>query len=133
MKMLLEIENRKPTHVKEFETVKEALRGLQKSGPHSFAILTAQDGSYLQVAGGESTCVVELRNRKGGKHYRAYSKQRHGTQTGQQTLAFGGGNMTVEADELLDFDEVLTAFSAFFGQQDFPDQFGWRDISEMFD
>ncbi len=132
MKMLLEIENRKPAHVNEFGKIEEALRNLRKTGPHSFAILTAQDGSYLQVAGGESTCVMELRNRNGGKHYRAYSEQRYGTQTGQQTLTFGGGSMTVEADELLDLEEVVTAFRAFFEKRDFSDQLAWRDMSEMF-
>ncbi|MDX8355536.1 hypothetical protein [Cognatiyoonia sp. IB215182] len=131
--MLLEIENRKPTHVKEFAVVEQALRGLQKSGPHSFAILTAQDGSYLQVAGGESTCVIELRSRNGGKHYRAYSKKRHRTEKDLQTLVFGGGKMRVEADELLELEEAIIAFSAFFRKGGFPDQFGWRDISEMFD
>ena len=114
MKMLLKIENRNPVHVKEFDKIEDALRSLRKTGPHSFAILTAQEGSYLQVAGGESTCVIEFRNRNGVEHYRAYSEQRYGTQTDPQTLAFGGGNMTVESGELLGIEEVITAFSSFF-------------------
>ena len=132
MKMLLEIENQKPTHVKDFGKIEKALRGMKKLGPYSFVILTAQDGSYLQVAGWDKTCVIELRDHNSGKHYRGYSKQARGAQTMRHTLGLGGGNLTVASDEVFELDQVVAAFSAFFERRDFSEELAWRDMSQMF-
>ena len=56
MKMLLEVEKRSPVQAESFAKIEQSLRSLKSYGPESFAILTAQDGSYLQVAGGRITC-----------------------------------------------------------------------------
>ncbi|MHA3916184.1 hypothetical protein [Halovulum sp. GXIMD14793] len=131
MKMLLEVEKKKPTQVKNFDSVEKALRDLKSYGPHSFAILTAQDGSYLQIAGGRVTCVLEHRNRNDGKHHRAYLAQAKVPFEGKQTLMFGGGHMTMQPDEVLFIDDVVEVFRAFFEGNALPDRIQWRDMTDI--
>lgn len=60
--LLLEIEGKKPVQVQDFALVEKTLRSLKSYGPASFAILTKEDGSYVQVAGGEADmrCRAEV-------------------------------------------------------------------------
>lgn len=132
MKMLLEVEKKAPSQVKDFEKVEDALRSLKSYGPHSFASLTKQDGSYVQVAGGRVTCVLEMRDRNGSQHWRAHLTESKVPFKGQQTLMFGGGHMTMEPDEVLFIDDVIAVFRAFFESAPLPDEVKWRDMSSLF-
>ncbi len=131
MKMLLEIEKKKPVQVGDFAKVEKALRGLKSYGPHSYAILTAQDGSYLQIAGGRVSCVLEKRHQNDGKHYRAHLGEAKVPFKGTQTLMFGGGHMQMEPDEVLFIDDVICVFKAFFDGEYLPSYIGWRDMTDV--
>jgi hypothetical protein len=133
MKMLLEVEKKQAVQVSEFSKVEKALRSLKSYGPHSFASLTRHDDSYVQVAGGRVTCILEMRDQQNGIHWRAYLNNPRVPYEGQQTLMFGGGHMTMEADEVLFIDDVITAFRAFFDDSPYPDELKWRDMSHVFD
>jgi hypothetical protein len=50
--MLLEVENREPVENASAADVHDAISKLRSYGPSSFASLTDEHGSYLQVAGG---------------------------------------------------------------------------------
>ncbi len=71
MKMLLEVEEKKPVQVVTFVSIEKSLRDLKSFGPHPFAVLSAPDGYYLQIAGGGVTCVLEHR-KNGREHCRAF-------------------------------------------------------------
>ncbi|WP_082267132.1 MULTISPECIES: hypothetical protein [Komagataeibacter] len=132
MIMILKVENKKPIEVSEFSTIEKALRSLKSYGPRSYAILENSDGSYIQVAGGRVTCVLELREKKDNKHLRAYLPVPHVCYTGEQTLMFGAGKVKMQPDEILFIDDVVSAFRAFFENLPFPSTIKWRDMSNIF-
>lgn len=130
--MLLEVENKKPEQVQDFPKIEEALRGLKSYGPQSYASLTKPDGSYLQVAGGGVTCIVEMRDKPSDRHWRAHLDAAKVPFKEQQTLMFGGGHMAMEPDEILFIEDVVTIFKAFFESKSFPRDIKWRDMSRIF-
>ncbi|ROT97424.1 hypothetical protein EB810_06060 [Altererythrobacter sp. FM1] len=132
MKMLLEVEKTPPAQVQDFAKIEKSLRALKSYGPQSYASLIRPDGSYIQVAGGRVTCVLEIREMPSGKHWRAYLEEPKVPFKGEQTLLFGGGHMKMEPDEVLFIDDVVTAFRSFFDGVAFPENLRWRDMSQMF-
>jgi hypothetical protein len=132
MKMILEVEKKQPVQVKNFAQVEKELRALKSYGPHSFASLTREDGTYLQVAGGRVTCVLELREQPENRHFRAYLVGSSARSKTQQTIMFGGGMLQLEYDEVLFIDDVVVAFRAFFNSEPFSDEMKWRDVSKIF-
>lgn len=133
MKMILEVEKKEPVVVEKFSSVEKALNSLKSYGPSSYASLTKEDGSYLQVAGGRVTCVLEYRVPSDQKHLRAYLATPKVSYEGTQTLMFGGGHMNMEPDEMLFIDDVIAAFKAFFNAESLPENLLWRDMPGMFD
>lgn len=131
MKMTLEVEGRKPVYTSSFRQVEKSLRRLRSYGPNSFANLTKEDGSYLQIAGGGVTCVLEMHEMPGGKHWRAYLDKPKVPFEGQQKMMFGGGEITMEADEILFIDDAITIFKCFFDETMDLCGVGWRDMSHL--
>jgi hypothetical protein len=131
MNMLLEVEKKSPVQVSIFSEVEKTLRKLRSYGPQSYASLTRQDGPYLQVAGGGVTCVLEMRDPQASKHWRAHLGQAKVPFEGEQTLMFGGGNLTIWPDEVLFIDDVVAVFRAFFDGEALPKEIKWRDISQV--
>ncbi len=129
MKMMFEVEKQPFVQVSNFKKIEKSLRNLKSYGPQSYAILTNKHGSYLQVAGGRVTCVLEMREQSNDKHYRAYLRKAKVPFTGQQTLMFGGGHMKMEPDEILFINDVVQVFEAFFYSKDLPKNILWRDMS----
>lgn len=129
-KVSLEVENRLPVQVSEFSKVEKALRSLKSYGPASFAILTKEDGSYVQVAGGRLTCVVEQRFAGTGKQMRARYERAKVPYEGKQTLVFGGGKLEAEPEEILFIEDVILIFKAFWEGSANSDIIAWRDMSE---
>lgn len=129
--MILEVEKKQPIQVRDFSKVEKALRALKSYGPHSFASLTREDGTYLQVAGGRVTCALEMRVQPDHKHFRAYLETPRARSRDQQILMFGGGHVQMKYDEVLFIDDVLVAFKAFFDSEPFPGNIKWRDMSEV--
>ncbi|WP_122521467.1 hypothetical protein [Pannonibacter phragmitetus] len=128
--LLLEIEGKKPVQVQDCAPVEKALRSLKSYGPASFAILTKEDGSYVQVAGGRLTCVVEQRSAGAGKQMRARYERAKVPYEVSQTLVFGGGKLEAEPEELLFIEDVILIFKAFWEGSTGPETVAWRDMSE---
>lgn len=131
MTMVLEVENKPSEYVTDFARVERALRALRSYGPQSFASLTKPNGSYMQVAGGRVTCVLELCDRSRQNHRRAHLAVPRVPFEGPQTLAFGGGSVTMMPDEILFIDDVIVAFLAFFEGSSLPGEICWRDMSSI--
>ncbi|WP_413208408.1 hypothetical protein [Rhodospirillum sp. A1_3_36] len=129
MTMKLEVENKKPMSPKNFSSIERNLRALKSYGPHSFAILSKDNGSYVQVAGGRVTCVVEMRDGERKNHFRAHLEEKKVPFDERLTIAFGGGKLTVDLDEILFIEDVIKIFKAFFEDGAMPNEIKWRDIS----
>ncbi|WP_308719054.1 hypothetical protein [Komagataeibacter xylinus] len=128
----MKVENKDPVKVDNFSKIEKSLRSLKSYGPCSYAILENDDGSYIQVAGGRVTCVLELREKNQDRQFRAYLSVPHVCYTGEQTLMFGAGQVKIQPDEILFIDDVVAAFKAFFEKTPFPLNIKWREMSHIF-
>ena len=114
MVMLLEVEGKRAEQVRKFEKVKAALRELESFGPHSYASLTRQDGSYVQVAGGKKKCLIEMRDFGDKKHYRASFAMAETALGQEQVIECGAGHITVLANEVFSIEDVISVWRSFF-------------------
>ncbi|MGB1214405.1 MAG: hypothetical protein ACPG4X_13670 [Pikeienuella sp.] len=124
--MRLEVESLKPKEISDFRLVEKALRSLKSYGPRSFAILTNSNGSFVQVAGGRVTCVLERGVASTGFLERAFLVQPKVSFVGTQLLSCGAGKINVEPEEFLFIDDVVGAFEAFFHGHRFATDLLWR-------
>ncbi len=132
MRMLLVVEGKRPEQVREFAKVEAALRELDSYGPHSYASLTRQDGSYIQVAGGEQKCLIEKRDIVDNTHWRAHLAKAISPSDVPQVLKFGGGQMTMAAHEIFFIEDVISVWRSFFYTEPFAADIIWRQMTEIF-
>ncbi|WP_341640931.1 hypothetical protein [Phycobacter sp. K97] len=129
MVMLLEVEGKRAEQVREFEKVKAALRELESFGPHSYASLTRQDGSYVQVAGGKEKCLIVKRDFGDKKHYRASFAMPETSLGQKQVIECGAGHITVLANEVFSIEDVVSVWRSFFQGEPFPGSIQWNDMT----
>ena len=129
--MILHIEKKAPVTAPNEKKVRSSIKLLRSYGPSSFATLVDDDGSYVQVAGGGVTCMLEWRDIQTGKHCRAYHDTPSKVFHDGTLLVFGGGSVPMEADEWFIADKVTEVFLAFLNSMKFPDGVRWRDITSV--
>lgn len=112
--------------------VRSAIMALRSYGPSSFASLTDAHGSYLQVAGGGVTCMLEYRDNASGLHFRAYKDEASKVFPDGTSLVFGGGEIRLAADEWFTAQEVADVFSSFLRTGELPTSVKWRDVTATF-
>ena len=98
----------------------------KRGGDNTFAILEADDGSYVQMLGGGVSCCAEWRDRHGRRHFRAFVVPKR---VPWDTLS-RIGDMTVRPEETLFIDDVVGLFCAFLHHQPFPPGIQWRDVTD---
>jgi len=130
--MRLEVEKNPPVENVSDAQVRTAIMALRSYGPSSFASLTDAQGSYLQVAGGGITCMLEHRDAATGRHYRGYHDTPSKVYPDGTILVFGGGEMKLMADEWFTASMVADVFLAFLNGHEFPASVRWRDVSDTF-
>lgn len=130
--MQLEVENSPPLSKATESQIRSAIGALRSYGPSSYAALIDDIGNYVQVAGGGVTCMIERRDIQTGKHFRAYRDEASKVFLDGTTLAFGGGEIKLAANEWFKADEAEEVFLAFFNQSALPEWIKWRDISQIF-
>jgi hypothetical protein len=92
------------------------------------AILTAADGSYIQVGGSGMSCVLERRAAT-GLHFRASQHPPVVPWPGVTELHISGGFVRLRQEEFFRMSQVRDAFLAFFRGEPLPAYIQWRDIS----
>lgn len=130
--MRLEIEGFPPVENADAAYVSTALLGLRSYAPPSFASLTDDTGSYVQVGGGRVTCVLERRDTNTGRHYRAYHDTPSKIFAEGTVLSFSGQRIRLAPDEWFTAPMVLEVFLAFLEGREFPSPIQWRDITDIF-
>lgn len=128
--MRLEVEGKKPVDGPTEAQVRAAIMGLRSYGPASFASLTDEGGSYLQVAGGGVGCLLEHRDAVSGRHFRAYHDAPSKVFPDGTVLVFSGGKMPLKADEWFAARVVVETFLAFLAGSPLPESIRWRDVTE---
>lgn len=131
--MRLEVEKQAPVEDATVADVRAVIPKLRSYGPSSYASLTDAQGSYLQVAGGGVTCMLEWRDAPNRRHFRAHLDAPSKVFPDGTILAFSGGEVKLLADEWLAAPLVEAVFLAFLEGKPLPDAIKWRDISAMFE
>jgi hypothetical protein len=106
--------------------IRRRVLALQSTGKHSYASLTSEDGSYVQVAGGRATCMVERFDPATGKRERAFHDKPSPVFPDGTLLVFGAGELTLKSDEWFVADAVVEIFLCFKEHRQYPDTVSWR-------
>jgi len=108
------------------ETSLRRLLEQKQGGDNTFAILEADDGSYVQMVGGGVACCVEWRDLKRGRHYRAFVEPPRVPWTAVSTL----GTVQVNPEEIVFIEQVVEVFTSFMNGEVCSRDLRWRDITE---
>ena len=124
--MILEIENQSTIIDVSEKVLIKKLKNLRSYGPSSFASLTNDNGSYVQLAGGGVTCMIEhfdsvMKIRKRAFHDFSSTQFSDGTR-----LVFGGGDIALKKDEWFNIEQSISIFTSFLGEKKFPENISWR-------
>ncbi|BEP56623.1 hypothetical protein GmRootV118_38670 [Variovorax sp. V118] len=106
--------------------VQQKVRALWSAGKHSYASLTDDGGSYVQVAGGRATCMVERFEAATGKRWRAFHDKPSPVFPDGTLLVFGAGEVALKSDEWFVADAVLEIFLCFKAARPYPATVSWR-------
>lgn len=129
--MIFECERQQPIKDVSEKALVKALKSLRSYGPSSFASLTADDGSYVQVAGGAFTCMLEWKDAPSGKHYRGYQDNPSTPFPDGTVLAFSGGEIALKNNEWFNIDQAISVFEAFLKKMEMPSYIKWRNIADV--
>jgi len=105
---------------------------LRSYGRSTFASLTAEDGSYIQVGGGGVGCVLERRGMDGDMQ-RAYLTTPAVPFEDGTELVLGAGRVRLRSDEWINIRIVVEEFVAFLRGDEISPRVQWRDHSEVMD
>lgn len=127
MAMRLEAQKKAAIESPSDAKVRRAIMSLRSYGPSSYASLTDDNGSYIQVGGGGVSCLVEEFDAVKGIRHRAY----HGTQNAAfpdgTILVFSAGKIPMKSDEWFRSDQVADIFVAYLNRLPEPGYLKWRD------
>lgn len=124
--MILECEGKLPVENPKPTMVKKMVSSLRSYGPSSYASITDAQGSYLQVAGGGVTCLLEFYDSNTGKRYRAFGSKKNKAFPDGTLLVFRAGEIAMQSDEWLIADKISEAFCCFLEGRDLPEDISWR-------
>lgn len=130
--MRLDVEKQSEVNEVTEMQVRASIMSLRSYGPSSFASLTDEVGNYVQVAGGGVTCMLERRDAVTGQHFRGYKDEKSQFFPDGATLAFGGGEIKLQADEWFSAKEVVDVFISFLRKEEMPAFIRWRDVTTNF-
>ena len=130
--VLLTCEKKPPISNPSKAEMRKALEALRSFGPSSFATLTREDGSFVQVGGGLVTCMLEWKDTATARHYRANQETPSTPFPDGSILSFGGGDIPLLNNEWFNIQQVIPIFEAFLDVRSFPANVKWRDITALF-
>lgn len=97
----------------------------------SFAVLSAESGEFLQVAGGPGLFLLE-RSESSGKHFRG--SQQHSVVPFEDgtLLAFSGGQVSLAQNEWFLIGQIVEAMVSFSTGNPLPSFIEWRELNESY-
>jgi hypothetical protein len=124
--MKFEIEGKVGISAPTTAQIGRAVKALRSYGPSSYASLTDANGSYVQIAGGGVTCMVEHFDATTRTRSRAFHDKPNPVFPDGTILAFRAGNISMRSDEWFMSTQVIDIFSAFLNNASFPAYVHWR-------
>lgn len=110
--------------------IEKKLLALRSYGRHSYASLTDAQGSYLQVAGGGVTCMVESFDALTSTRLRAFHDKPSPVYPDDTVLVFGGGELRLKSDEWFQASAVVEIFLCFKHGRSYPQTVHWRSAPQ---
>jgi Immunity protein Imm1 len=111
--------------------IRSELKRIHGVTPSSWAVLKSRSGSYLQVAGGGMTCVLEYQDQESGSRQRAW--QDHAVVPPDWAdgtlLVFQAGAIPLNRDEWVRVEQVADAFAEFLHTGQLPQSLHWRVVT----
>ncbi len=129
--MIFEAQGKPKTEDPTESEIRNAISALRSYGPSSIAILTDENGNYLQVGGGSVSCLLERRDERTGLHFRGYHDKPSNVFPDGTILAFGRNRIPMAANEWFDARVVADAFVAFFHGDELPASIKWREVTDI--
>lgn len=129
--MKLTIENRPAIHDPTPAQIERGLRKLRSGSRTEFAILEADDGSYVQTAGSGAGCMLEWHQAASGEHFRGYQEPAIAPFEDGTTLVFAGSEVALRKEEWFKLSQVIEVLQAFSESRPFPTFVAWRDITNI--
>jgi hypothetical protein len=129
--MRFEVEGKPAIEGPSERKIRSAILALRSYGPSSFANLTDTNGNYLQVGGGNMSCLLERRDARTGRHFRGYHDKPSKVFPDGTILAFARNRIRMAANEWFDSRVVADIFVAFLRGDELPASVKWRDVTEM--
>jgi len=114
------IENPKPSQIR------KVISSLRSYGLSSYASITNSQGSYLQVAGGGVTCLLEIYHSDTGKRFRAFGDTKNKVFPDGTLLVFRAGKIAMQSDEWFMADKIAEVFCNFLEGKELPEDIHWR-------
>ncbi|WP_175748873.1 hypothetical protein [Burkholderia pyrrocinia] len=105
--------------------ITRALKSLRSYGKSSYASLTDASGSYVQVAGGGVSCMIE-RFDFAAHRWRAFHDKPSPVRPDGTILVVRAGNISMRSDEWFMTDQVVEVFLAFLNGVPYPSFVDWR-------
>ena len=129
--MRLQVEHHPTIENPSEKEVRSAISALRSYGPSSFASVTDETGSFLQVGGGGVTCLLERRDAATGQHFRGHHEKSSKVFPDGTILAFGANKIRMAANEWFDQTMVAEAFAAFVRGEQLPTSIKWREVTDV--
>jgi hypothetical protein len=124
--MLLECEGKASIRNPKPAQILKTILSLRSFGPSSYASLTRDDGTYLQVAGGGVTCLLESYYSDTGLRLRAFGEVKSKAHPDGTVLVFRAGEIPMMSDEWFTATQVSDVFCCFLEGGEFPPTIHWR-------
>ena len=97
----------------------------------SFASLTAEDGSFVQVAGGPGLFVLEYRD-SAGHHFRGFQETPVASHPDGTLLQTSAGSLSMAKADWFLVAQVSEAFASFLHSAPWPNVLHWRALNGQF-
>jgi hypothetical protein len=103
-----------------------------KRAKSSFASLAAENGSFVQVAGGPGLFVIEYRD-SSGQHFRGFQDAPVASHPDGTLLQTSAGSISMARSDWFLIGQVLEAFLSFLNSAPWPSNFHWRELNGRFE
>lgn len=98
----------------------------------SFASLTAENCSFVQVAGGPGLFVIEYRD-SSGQHFRGFQEKPVASHPDGTLLQTTAGSFSMAKTDWFLVAQVAEAFASFLHSAPWPGVLHWRALNEQFE
>lgn len=98
----------------------------------SFASLTAENGSFVQVAGGPGLFAIEYRD-SSGNHFRGFQEKPVACHPDGTLLQTSAGSISMARADWFLIGQVSETFASFLHSVPWPSNLHWRALNEQFE